>query len=93
VVWNEPTRRETERILRQIPRLALAHFAPLFREEDQFLGETHPEEFDYVPDPAARTSSTGQGALRRTPVSRIGRWQSAADGKAASADASGAKVA
>jgi predicted nucleic acid-binding protein len=54
LVWNEPTRRETERILRQIPRLAWAQFAPLFREEDQFQGETHPEEFDYVPDPADR---------------------------------------
>jgi predicted nucleic acid-binding protein len=54
MLWNDATRRETERILRQIPRLSWERVAPLFREENQFHGETHPEAFDYVPDPADR---------------------------------------
>jgi predicted nucleic acid-binding protein len=28
--------------------------AELFREEDRFDGETHPDKFGYVPDPADR---------------------------------------
>jgi predicted nucleic acid-binding protein len=64
MVWNEATRRETKRILRQIPRLAWEHFAPLFREEDQFAGETHPEEFDYVPDPSDRKFAALADAAR-----------------------------
>jgi len=54
LVWNDATLRETERILRKIPRLSWEQFAPLFREEDRFPGETHPDQFDYVPDPADR---------------------------------------
>jgi predicted nucleic acid-binding protein len=54
MIWNDATRRETERILRQIPRLSWAHVAPLFLEADRFQGETHPDQFDYVPDPADR---------------------------------------
>jgi uncharacterized protein len=54
MVWNDATRRETEHILRQIPRLAWEHIAPLFCDEDRFDGETHPAQFDYVPDPADR---------------------------------------
>jgi hypothetical protein len=54
MVWNDATRSETERILRQIPRLAWADCAPLFCAADRFPGETHPDEFDYVPDPADR---------------------------------------
>jgi predicted nucleic acid-binding protein len=54
LVWNDATRREVEAILRQIPRLSWEHVAPLFRDEDRFQSETHPDEFDYVPDPADR---------------------------------------
>jgi predicted nucleic acid-binding protein len=54
MLWNDATRQETERILRQIPRLSWEQFAPLFRAEDRFEGETHPDQFDYVPDPADR---------------------------------------
>jgi predicted nucleic acid-binding protein len=54
LVWNDATRRETERILRQIPRLAWEPVAPLFRDENRFEHETHPGDFNYVPDPADR---------------------------------------
>jgi predicted nucleic acid-binding protein len=54
MIWNEATRREIEHVLRQIPRLSWERVAGLFREADRFQGETHPEQFDYVPDPADR---------------------------------------
>lgn len=54
LLWNDATRRETERILRQIPRLSWDHVAPLFSEENRFTGETNPADFGYVPDPADR---------------------------------------
>ena len=64
MVWNDATRRETERILRQIPRISWEHFAPLFRDEDRFQDDTHPEEFDYVPDPADRKFAALADAAR-----------------------------
>lgn len=64
MVWNDATRRETERILRQIPRLSWEHVAPLFRRETEFQGETHPEAFDYVPDPADRKFAALADAAR-----------------------------
>ena len=54
MLWNGGTRREIERILRQIPRLSWEDVAPLFREENRFQGDTHPDQFEYVPDPADR---------------------------------------
>jgi uncharacterized protein len=54
MVWNDATRREVERVLRRIPRLSWERVAPLFREEWGHVGETRPERFDYVPDPADR---------------------------------------
>ncbi len=64
LVWNEQTRRETERIIRQIPPLSWEPFADLFREEDRYDGETHPERFRHVADPddrkfAALAEATG----------------------------------
>jgi predicted nucleic acid-binding protein len=54
MAWNDATRREVERVLNRIPRLRWEDVAELFREEDRYTGETHPEQFDYVPDPADR---------------------------------------
>ncbi len=54
MVWNEATRRETKRILRQIPRLKWDRFADLFQDEDRFDGLTSPEQFAVVPDPEDR---------------------------------------
>jgi uncharacterized protein len=50
LVWDDATRRETEAVFRQIPRLEWATVAPLFRPEWEFKGETHPERFGHVPD-------------------------------------------
>jgi predicted nucleic acid-binding protein len=54
LVWDEPTRRETERIVRRIPPLSWAAFAGLFREEGCFAGPTDPGAFAHVPDPDDR---------------------------------------
>jgi predicted nucleic acid-binding protein len=54
MIWNDATRDEAEYILRRIPRLSWDQFASLFRESDRFQGETTPDQFEYVADPADR---------------------------------------
>jgi len=54
LVWDESTRRETERVIRKIPTLAWERFAELFREEDRCDLETHPEAFGFIVDPDDR---------------------------------------
>ena len=54
MVWNEETRGESEQVLRQIPKLSWKTFASLFREDDRYEQETHPDRFDYVPAPTDR---------------------------------------
>jgi uncharacterized protein len=54
LIWNEPTRRETEMILRRIPRLDWLGVADLFRPEGEFIGETDPEAFTAIEDPDDR---------------------------------------
>jgi predicted nucleic acid-binding protein len=54
LVWHQATRRETERILRQIPRLSWQEFARLFAKETEYAGEIAPGEFLDVADPADR---------------------------------------
>jgi predicted nucleic acid-binding protein len=50
MVWSDPTRRETRRILEQIPPLSWSSVSDLFREEDRHAGRTHPEAFGQIPD-------------------------------------------
>jgi uncharacterized protein len=54
LIWNQATRRETEMILRRIPRLAWEDVADLFRPEGEFVGPTHPEAFAMIVDPDDR---------------------------------------
>jgi uncharacterized protein len=54
LVWNEPTRRETEMILRRIPRLDWGKVADLFRPAGEFTGPTDPEAFAVIEDPDDR---------------------------------------
>jgi len=54
LIWNEPTRRETELIMRQIPPLEWERVADLFRPEMEFLDPVDPERFVFVPDPEDR---------------------------------------
>ena len=50
LIWNEPTRRETEMILRRIPHLDWERVADLFQPETEFTGSVDPEGFVFVPD-------------------------------------------
>lgn len=54
MVWNDATRREIERIVRQIPPLRTHSITDRFRPEDRFTGSTHPELFVAIPDPDDR---------------------------------------
>jgi predicted nucleic acid-binding protein len=50
LIWNQPTRRETEMILRRIPRLDWQKAADLFRPEDEFTGPVDPTAFTAIGD-------------------------------------------
>ena len=50
LVWSESTRRETEMVLRRIPRLNWDKFADLFRPEGEFIGPVHPDLFMVIMD-------------------------------------------
>lgn len=54
LIWDEETRREIEHVVRKIPRLKNSVLDGLFRDEHRFDGETHPEAYGQVPDPADR---------------------------------------
>lgn len=54
LVWNDATRRETERVVRKIPPLSWDRCAALFRDEDRCDLETQPEAYAFVPDPDDR---------------------------------------
>ena len=45
LIWNQPTRRETETILRRIPRLDWERVADLFQPEGEFIGPVDPDAF------------------------------------------------
>src|ERR1700730_291607 len=51
LVWNEPTRRGTEFVLRRIPLLGWDKFADLFRREGEFTGRVDPHDFVFIEDP------------------------------------------
>src|SRR5262249_18500000 len=50
LIWNEPTRRETEMILQRIPCLTSESVADLLRPEAEFIGQTNPEAFTAITD-------------------------------------------
>ena len=54
LIWNHPTRSETEMILRRIPRLDWQKVADLFRPEDEFTGPADPAAFAVIADPDDR---------------------------------------
>ena len=54
LVWNEATRRETRRILDQIPPISWEPFADLFREEILHPTPVNPGWFGHVRDPDDR---------------------------------------
>ena len=54
LIWNKPTQRETEMILRRIPRLDWERVAILFQPEGEFTGPVDPDAFVLVRDPDDR---------------------------------------
>ncbi|HKM72776.1 MAG TPA: PIN domain-containing protein, partial [Stellaceae bacterium] len=54
LIWNEPTRRETEMILRRIPHLDWERVADLFQPETEFTSPVDAESFALIPDPEDR---------------------------------------
>ena len=54
LVWDEPTRRETEHVVGKIPPLVGTDLSGLFRPDGQFDGPTHPVLFGHGPDPDDR---------------------------------------
>jgi hypothetical protein len=64
LVWNEPTRRETEFVLRRIPPLRWGKFADLFRPEGEFTCRVDPHDFAFIEDPDDRKFAIGHGAAR-----------------------------
>jgi uncharacterized protein len=67
LIWNEPTRRETEMILRRIPHLHWERVSDLFQPETEFTGPVDPESFALVPDPEDRKFAA-LGAAAQTPL-------------------------
>jgi predicted nucleic acid-binding protein len=66
LIWNEPTRRETEMILRRIPHLDWESVADLFQPETEFTGPVDPESFAFVPDPEDRKFAALSAAAQTT---------------------------
>jgi predicted nucleic acid-binding protein len=64
LIWNEPTRCETEMILRRIPRLDWESIADLFRPEGEFTGPVDPEAFAAIEDPDDRKFAALSAAAR-----------------------------
>ena len=64
LIWNEPTRREIEMILRRIPRLDWGRVADLFRPEGGFTGPVDPEAFAAIEDPDDRKFAALSAAAR-----------------------------
>ena len=54
LIWNQPTRRETEMILRRIPRRDWRIAADLFRPAGKFTGPVDPGAFTAIADPDDR---------------------------------------
>jgi predicted nucleic acid-binding protein len=54
LIWDQPTRRETEMILRRIPRLEWQKVADLFRPEGEYTGPVDPTAFAAIADPDDR---------------------------------------
>src|SRR5438105_8825860 len=54
LIWNQPTRRETEMILRRIPRLDWRTVADLFRPGGEVAGPVDPAAFAVSADPDDR---------------------------------------
>ena len=71
-MWNEPTRRETEMILRRIPRLNWEKVADLFQPEGKFTESVDPDAFALISDPDDRRFAALSAAARAPLVTNDG---------------------
>lgn len=69
LVWDEPTRRESERLMRRIPPISWSDVAGLFREENHFTGPIDDAAFGNVPDPDDRKFAALAAAAKAILVS------------------------
>jgi uncharacterized protein len=69
LIWNEPTRAETERLFRRIPPIDWSDVTGLYRDEDRFDGVVDPAAFGAVPDPEDRKFAALAAATGATLVS------------------------
>lgn len=54
MIWSGKTRKETKRVLQQIPPLHWHEFESLFRDEDRYDGDLDEDAVDYVSDRSDR---------------------------------------
>ena len=54
MVWSADTRRETQRVIEQIPRLSWQQFSGLFREDLEYRGTLDYSAFQFIDDPDDR---------------------------------------
>lgn len=69
LVWDEPTRRESETLFRRIPPISWGDVSDLFREADRFTGSVDGSGFPSVPDPDDRKFAALAAAAGATLVS------------------------
>ena len=73
LIWNEPTRCETEIIVRGIPRLDWASIADLFQPEAEFAGPVDLEAFTAISDPDDRKFAALSAAVNVPLITNDGR--------------------
>ena len=73
LIWNEPTRRETEIIVRRIPRLDWASIADLFQPEAEFAGPVDLEAFTAISNPDDRKFAALSAAVNVPLITNDGR--------------------
>ncbi len=64
LIWNQKTKRETKKLLNQIPPLDWEDIADLFKPDQEFTGPTNEKAFSLIKDPddrkfAALAKATG----------------------------------
>lgn len=50
LIWDQATYRESRRIISRIPPLDWGDFEELFQPETEFVGDTNPQGFHWIPD-------------------------------------------
>jgi predicted nucleic acid-binding protein len=54
LVWNQATKRESQRMISQIPRLSWESFSPLFSDENEYKEQTSTDHYGFIEDPDDR---------------------------------------